>query len=65
MSAGLVPSEGAEGQSVSSLFPVSGGLRHSLALEGIHVVSSYCLPLYMFLCLLCPWDFPGKNTGVG
>ena len=25
----------------------------------------YILPLfYFFLNLLCPWDFPGKNTGV-
>ena len=55
--------------------PVSpSGHRHSLTCIPGLCMRAKSLPLCLTLCdpldcspprLLCPWDFPGKNTGVG
>ena len=41
------------------------GTRKTARLRHCCLVPQSCLPLLQPLRLLCPWDFPGKNTGVG
>ena len=38
-------------------------IRHSLCYSSLSRVSLFAVP--WTVARLCPWDFPGKNTGVG
>ena len=49
-----------------SVKPLSGGRVLALLLFSHQVMSNSLRPHGLWPArLLCPWDFPGKNTGVG